>query len=144
MHPTTKFIAVYGATGHTGQFVVHEAQRRGLPVVAVGRNAARLDETFPSAVTRRVAVLDEPASLEQAFAGCAVVINCAGPFLDTAAPVAQAALRAGCHYIDVTAEQASAQASFAGFDAPARAASRVWPTCWPAHSHLATTSMRSR
>jgi short subunit dehydrogenase-like uncharacterized protein len=54
-----------------------------------------------------------------------VVINCAGPFLDTAAPVARAALRAGCHYIDVTAEQASAQASFAELDPPARAAGRV-------------------
>ena len=125
MNSTTRFIAVYGATGHTGQFVVREAQRRGLPVVAVGRSAARLDETIPPAVARRVALLDDPVSLGQAFAGCAVVINCSGPFLDTAAPVAQAALRAGCHYIDVTAEQASAQASFADFDAAARAAGRV-------------------
>jgi hypothetical protein len=54
-----------------------------------------------------------------------LVINCAGPFLDTAAPVAQAALRAGCHYLDVTAEQASAQATFADFDDPARAARRA-------------------
>ena len=86
MDSTTRFIAVYGAAGHTGQFVVHEAQRRGLPVVAVGRSAARLDETIPRAVVRRVATLDDPASLAKAFGGCAVVINCAGPFLDTAAP----------------------------------------------------------
>jgi len=125
MDSTAKLIAVYGATGHTGRFVVQEAQRRGLPVVAVGRDAARLDEMFPSPVTRRVAALDGPASLEQAFAGCAVVINCAGPYLDTAAPVTQAALRAGCHSIDVTAEQPSAQATFADFDEPARAAGRV-------------------
>jgi hypothetical protein len=110
----TRPIAVYGATGHTGQFVVRELRRRGLPTVAIGRSAAR-----------RVALLDDPASLDEAFAGSAVVINCAGPFLDTAAPVAQAALRAGCHYIDVTAEQASAQASFADFDASARKADRV-------------------
>jgi Saccharopine dehydrogenase NADP binding domain len=116
---------VYGSTGHTGRFVVREAQRRGLPVVAVGRNAARFDESLPSAIARRVAAFDDPVGLGQAFAGCAVVINCAGPFLDTAAPVARAALRAGCHYIDVTAEQPSAQASFADFDAPARAAGRV-------------------
>lgn len=125
MHPTAKPIAVYGATGHTGRFVVQEALRRELPVVAVGRAAARLDETSPPGVTRRVATLDDPASLEQAFADCAVVINCAGPFLDTAMAVTQAALRAGCHYVDVTAEQASAQATFADFDAPARAAGRV-------------------
>ena len=125
MHTPSRLIAVYGATGHTGQFVVREAQRRGLPVLAVGRTAAGLDEAFPPAVARRVATLDDPASVERAFAGCAVVINCAGPFLDTAAPVAQGALRAGCHYIDVTAEQASAQASFANFDVPARAANRA-------------------
>ena len=125
MNSTVKLIAVYGATGHTGRFVVREAQRRGLPVVAVGRSAARLDETIPAKVPRHVAALEDPASLERAFAGCSVVINCAGPFLDTAQPVAQAALRAGCHYIDVTAEQASAQATFAELDAPARAAGRV-------------------
>lgn len=118
-------IAVYGAAGHTGRFVVSEANRRELPVVAVGRNTARLNEMFASDVPRRAAALDDPAKLEQAFAGCAVVINCAGPFLDTASPVARAALSAGCHYIDVTAEQASAQASFADLDAPARAAGRV-------------------
>jgi hypothetical protein len=87
--------------------------------------AVRLDETFPSTVPRRVAVLEDSVSLDQAFGGCAVVINCAGPFLDTAAAVARSALRSGCHYIDVTAEQASAQATFADFDAPARAANRV-------------------
>lgn len=125
MHSTSQCIAVVGATGHTGQFVVQEVQRRGLPVVAVGRSAARLDEILPPAVPRRVAEIDDPVSLERAFAGCAVVINCAGPFLDTAAPVARAALRAGCHYIDVTAEQPSAQASFAELDAPAREAGRV-------------------
>ena len=37
MNSTSRFIAVYGAAGHTGRFVVREAQRRGLPVVAVGR-----------------------------------------------------------------------------------------------------------
>ena len=125
MNSTAKSIAVYGAAGHTGQFVVRVAQRRGLPVVAVGRSAARLGETIAAEVPRRVAVLEEPASLERAFAGCSLVINCAGPFLDTAQPVAQAALRAGCHYIDVTAEQPSAQATFAELDAPARAAGRA-------------------
>lgn len=125
MNSTSKSIAVVGATGHTGQFVVREVQRRGLPVVAVGRSAARLDDTLPPAVPRRVVEFNDPVSLEQAFVGCAVVINCAGPFLDTAAPVARAALRAGCHYIDVTAEQPSAQASFAELDAPAREAGRV-------------------
>jgi short subunit dehydrogenase-like uncharacterized protein len=36
-------------------------------------------------------------------------VNCAGPFLDTAVPLAAAAVRAGAHYLDVTAEQGAAQ-----------------------------------
>lgn len=151
-------IAVMGATGHTGQFVVNEVLRRGLSVVAVGRSAARLGQTMPASVLQRVAVLDDLASLERAFAGCAVVINCAGPFLDTALPVARAALRAGCHYIDVTAEQPSAQASFAELDAPAREAGRVviparpstavlpifLPAHWPPRVRLTRSRSRSR
>jgi short subunit dehydrogenase-like uncharacterized protein len=113
-----KAVAVYGAGGHTGRFVVNEALRRGLQVVAIGRDASRL----PAGVEVRVAAIDNAAALDAALKGCGVVINCAGPFLDTATPVIEAALRAGCGYIDVTAEQASAQAVFEIFDAPAREA----------------------
>lgn len=111
-------IAIYGAGGHTGRFVVNEALRRGLAVVAIGRDASRL----PAGVPARVAAVGDAAALDAALAGCGVVINCAGPFLDTAAPVIEAALRAGCGYADVTAEQASAQAVFERFDAQAREA----------------------
>lgn len=124
MHPIRP-IAVYGATGHTGRFVILEALRRGLPVVAVGRDAQRLESGTPAAAERRVAALDDPAGLEAAFAGCAVLINCAGPFLETAGPVVQAALRAGCHYLDVSAEQPSTQDMLERFDAPARAAAKA-------------------
>src|SRR6516225_6524612 len=116
--PAPRPVAVYGAAGHTARFVLAELERRGLPAVAVGRNAA----TLPADVPARVAAVDDAAALDAAFAGCAVVINCAGPFLDTAAPVIAAALRAGAHYLDVTAEQASAMDVFERFDAPARAA----------------------
>ncbi|MBI5269382.1 MAG: NAD(P)H-binding protein [Burkholderiales bacterium] len=118
-------LAVYGASGHTGRFVVQEAQRRGLAVVAVGRDAARLAAAAPGAVAWREARLDEPERLAAAFAGCAMVIHTAGPFMDTAEPVARAALQAGCHCIDVTAEQPSALATLAHLDGPARAAGRV-------------------
>jgi hypothetical protein len=120
-----KCVAVFGATGHTGQFVVQELLGRGLSVVAVGRDQARLDASLPHVAVRRTAAIDDPNSLEQAFAGCEVVINCAGPFLDTAAAVARAALNAKCHYIDVTAEQPSVQSTFADLDEPARQAGRV-------------------
>ncbi|KQW44909.1 hypothetical protein ASD88_19360 [Pelomonas sp. Root662] len=113
-----KAVAVYGAGGHTGRFVVDEALSRGLTVVAIGRDASRL----PAGVQGRVAAVDDAGALDEALKGCGVVINCAGPFLDTAAPVIEAALRMRCGYIDVAAEQASARAVFEDFDARARAA----------------------
>jgi hypothetical protein len=117
-------VGVFGATGHTGRFVVTELEERGFAPVAIGRDAVRLevagfrDRGLPT----RVASIDDPDSLDRAFGGLAAVVNCAGPFLDTAAEVCAAALRAGIHYLDVTAEQASASATFATFATPAREA----------------------
>lgn len=109
-------VAVYGANGHTGKFVLAELHRRSIPAIAVVRDPSRLAAGMPG----RIATIDDPAALDHALTGCSVVINCAGPFLDTAAPLIEAALRTGCSYLDVTAEQASAQATFSNFDQPAR------------------------
>ncbi|GLQ48412.1 saccharopine dehydrogenase [Dyella lipolytica] len=117
MSKNKEFVAVYGATGHTGAFVIAELLRRRLPVIAVGRDMPRV----PAGVTARIAALDDAAALDEAFADCAVVINCAGPFLDTASPIIEAALRVGSAYVDVTAEQASALSTFELYHERARA-----------------------
>lgn len=122
-----KRIAVYGATGHTGRFVVEELLRRGFTPIAVARSAPALAAVRFSdpKVICRTATVDDAASLDRALAGASAVINCAGAFLDTASAVAAAALRARIHYLDVTAEQPSARATFDDFDGPARAAGVV-------------------
>ncbi|WIX85098.1 saccharopine dehydrogenase NADP-binding domain-containing protein [Amycolatopsis sp. DG1A-15b] len=90
-------VLVYGAYGHTGRFVVAELQKRGYDTVLSGRDAAKLPGGRPASV-------DDPASLDRALDGVAAVINCAGPFAETALPVAEAAIRAGIPYVDVAAE----------------------------------------
>ncbi|WP_410567982.1 saccharopine dehydrogenase NADP-binding domain-containing protein [Amycolatopsis sp. cmx-4-61] len=90
-------VLVYGAYGHTGRFVVAELRERGFEAVLSGRNAAKLRGGRPTAA-------DDPASLDRALEGVAAVINCAGPFAETALPVAGAAIRAGVPYVDVAAE----------------------------------------
>src|SRR5271154_5483573 len=102
-------IAVIGAAGHTGGFVVAELLRRGFAAVAVGRDSAKLAGFQNRGVPIRTASIEDAASLDGALAGAQAVVNCAGPFLDTANAVAAAALRARVPYFDVTAEQASAQ-----------------------------------
>ncbi|MFM0648070.1 saccharopine dehydrogenase NADP-binding domain-containing protein [Paraburkholderia bryophila] len=116
-------VAVYGASGHTGRFVVAELQRRGLGVVRIGRDAARLQESPADATTPwRVADVGHPEQLDAALRGTHAVINCAGPFLDTALPIVDAALRARIPYLDVTAEQPSLQALIDQRDTSAREA----------------------
>lgn len=112
----TRPVAVHGASGHTGGFVLDELARRGVPAIAVGRRPTHVRGDVPL----RVAAIDDAAALRRAFSGCAAVINTAGPFLDTAAPVIDAALAEGCHYIDVTAEQESARRTLRDYDAAAR------------------------
>ncbi|WP_338640962.1 saccharopine dehydrogenase family protein [Burkholderia pyrrocinia] len=116
-------VAVYGATGHTGRFVVAELARRGVGAIRIGRDAAQLAESGTSdAAPSHVAAIDDPAALDAALRGADAVINCAGPYLDTALPLADAALRAGIPYLDLTAEQPSVLALAEQVDARARAA----------------------
>lgn len=116
-------VAVIGAAGHTGRFVLAELRRRGLPARAVVRSGSAA--SLPDAADLREADLSDPASIAQAISAASAVINCAGPFLDTAESIASAALESGAHYLDVTAEQASAAASLAQFDTPGRRAGLV-------------------
>jgi uncharacterized protein YbjT (DUF2867 family) len=108
MNRQHRTVAVFGAYGHTAAFVLGELRRRGCTPLLVGRDAAKLHsaaQAHPGAQVRVASVAD-PTSLDRAVSGAAAVINCAGPFADTAPPVVDAALRAGIPYLDVAAEQA--------------------------------------
>src|SRR6202453_3592139 len=120
--PLKPTVAVFGAYGHTGRFVVAELRRRGWTPIVSGRDAGKLAvlAAADTDLESRPASIDDPASIDRALAGAAAVINCAGPFLDTAEPLVAAALRARVHYLDITAEQASALAIFERFAAAAR------------------------
>ncbi|MDX3455747.1 saccharopine dehydrogenase NADP-binding domain-containing protein [Streptomyces sp. ME02-8801-2C] len=121
-------VVVYGAYGHTGRFVVAELVEKGFVPVLSGRDPERLREL--AAVSRpglevRPASVDDPGSLDRALAGAAAVINCAGPFAATGAPVIEAALRAGIPYVDVAAEIEANLDTFTHFGDRARAADAV-------------------
>jgi NAD(P)-dependent dehydrogenase (short-subunit alcohol dehydrogenase family) len=103
---SSQTVVVYGATGHTGRFIVAELIGRGFTPIVSGRDQMRLEELaedWPGAVVRP-ATVDDPDSLDRALAGAAAVINAAGPFAVTGGPVVEAALRARIPYVDVAAE----------------------------------------
>src|SRR5699024_10525742 len=75
-----------------------------------------------SAAVVRQAPLDEHEALRAAFADCDAVINCAGPFTLFGEPVVNAAIDAGCHYVDTSGEQAHIKHVFDGLSEAARVA----------------------
>src|SRR5579862_2266308 len=96
---------LYGAAGHTGALIARHAAKRGHRPLLAGRNesaiaalAEQLDLSYQSLS------LDEPASLGAGLRDVDLVLNAAGPFLHTAAPLAAACLRAGVHYLDISNE----------------------------------------
>ncbi|MEV0647587.1 saccharopine dehydrogenase NADP-binding domain-containing protein [Phytomonospora sp. NPDC050363] len=119
-------IAVNGATGYTGKLVTAELARRGIAAVLVGRDEDRLREARNDVVAGdgeiRVADISEPKALATAFAGCDVVINCAGPFSLLGEPVIRAAIAVGCHYVDTAGEQHYVKEVFDRFSDDAEAA----------------------
>ncbi|MFD1149016.1 saccharopine dehydrogenase family protein [Saccharothrix hoggarensis] len=115
-------VAVFGAYGHTGRFVVAELRERGHVPLLLGRDHDKLVAHAPPGLEVRQASVDDPTALDRALAGADAVINCAGPFATTAAPLVEAALRAGIPYVDVAAEIEANIDTFAHFADRARAA----------------------
>ncbi|OBG18653.1 trans-acting enoyl reductase family protein [Mycobacterium sp. 852002-51057_SCH5723018] len=121
-------IGVYGATGYTGKFVARQLADRGHRPVLCGRDAGRLAEVaadLPTACETYQAGIDDLDALQCFAQRCAVVINCAGPFSRYGQPVAEAAVRAGAHYLDHTSEPDYLYGLIRELDGPARAAGSV-------------------
>src|SRR4030095_5702044 len=96
---------LYGAYGYTGELIARECGRQGLRPVLAGRSAARLGPLAAElALEQRVFAPEDPAALATQLAGVQLVLNCAGPFSATAAPMMEACLAARAHYLDITGE----------------------------------------
>ena len=93
---------VYGAYGYTGRLVAEEAADRELDVVLAGRDAKRtrdvadeLDLPYRTFDVSQAATMLDDVSL---------VLNCAGPFDETADQMVDACVETGTHYLDITGE----------------------------------------
>jgi len=91
---------IYGAYGYTGELIAREAAARGEKPILAGRDAARiLALASELGLPHRSFPLSAPD-----LSGVSLVLNCAGPFSATAAPMITACLAAGAHYLDITGE----------------------------------------
>ncbi len=113
---------IYGANGYTGSLIAREAVARGQRPILAGRNSAAVGALASElGLEHRGFALDDSGQVAEGIAGVAAVLHCAGPFAHTYRPMADACLRAGAHYLDVTGEVAVFEA-LAARSAEARAA----------------------
>ena len=95
-------ILIYGAYGYTGQLIARRAAALGLRTILAGRDAERVRPLATGHdMEWRAFTLDKAAAH---FGDIAAVLNVAGPFSRTAAPMVDACLATGTHYVDVTGE----------------------------------------
>ena len=113
-------LLIYGANGYTGELVARLARTRGLRPILAGRSASVEVLARELGFESRVFALDDPKALERGLESVAVVAHCAGPFSHTSRPMADACLRAGASYLDITGEAAVFEA-LAARDAEAKA-----------------------
>jgi short subunit dehydrogenase-like uncharacterized protein len=96
---------LYGATGYTGRLIARLAARQRLPVVLAGRDAVGVASVAAeTGLASMVFALDDAARTRAALHECALVLNCAGPFVRTWRPLVDACIAGRVHYIDVTGE----------------------------------------
>jgi short subunit dehydrogenase-like uncharacterized protein len=115
-------LLIYGANGYTGTLIAERAAANRLPAIVGGRRADTVTQLATRlGLTARAFGLDDPARIAAALDGVKAVLNCAGPFSRTAAPLVDACLRTGVHYLDITGELEVLEA-LAARDAEARAA----------------------
>ncbi|HVR42130.1 MAG TPA: saccharopine dehydrogenase NADP-binding domain-containing protein [Thermoanaerobaculia bacterium] len=108
---------IYGANGFTGELIAREAAKRGMRPLLAGRNAegvGRLAEEL--GLGHRAFPVRRPD-----LSDVRLVLHCAGPFVHTSAPMVDACLGAGAHYLDITGEISVFEAIYAR-DGDARAA----------------------
>lgn len=105
-------VVVYGASGYTGMLIMDWLIDQGIPFTAVARNAGRAKEMMAQRVVRLesanyelIEAEHDVDALVNAFRGARVVCNTVGPFSTVGLVGVEAALKAGCHYLDTTGEQ---------------------------------------
>ncbi|KAK7962916.1 uncharacterized protein PG986_003741 [Apiospora aurea] len=127
-------IMIYGATGYTARLATDHAQALALPLILAGRTRATLSRLAASLddAPYRVFDLDDHCTVVSALqeADTKVLLNCAGPFASTAAPLIAACIEAGgVHYLDISAELATYQLAADRSDDAAAAGVMLLPGC---------------
>jgi short subunit dehydrogenase-like uncharacterized protein len=98
---------LYGANGYTGELIAREAVARGLRPTLAGRNRNAIEQSARElGCPARIFSLSrsDVGAIASQLTGAGAVLNCAGPFAETAETLMDACVAAGVHYLDITGE----------------------------------------
>ena len=96
---------IYGANGYTGKLILQEALKQNLRPTIAGRNKEQIEQLASEyAVDYRIFSLNSHSEIVEGLKGMALILNCAGPFINTVEPVIKACLEQKVHYFDITGE----------------------------------------
>lgn len=108
-------IVLFGATGYTGRLTAHALVDTGARPLLAGRSKDSLDalaSDLGGKLDTAVADVSDPASVRDLLGPGDVMLSTVGPFHRWGAPAIEAAIGAGCPYIDSTGEPAFIRRTF--------------------------------
>ncbi|QLK24417.1 saccharopine dehydrogenase NADP-binding domain-containing protein [Natrinema zhouii] len=136
-------LLIYGSYGYVGNLIAREAIDRGLDPMLAGRDHDQLREQVDDlGQSGRRFDLEDPEIVADALEDVDCVLNCAGPFSNTADALVEGCLRSETDYVDITGEipviESIEDRDEAAIDAgvtllPAAALSTVPMDCLAAH-----------
>jgi short subunit dehydrogenase-like uncharacterized protein len=131
MAAAAPIVSIVGATGRTAGVLLDSPGRLGnVRLRLVGRNGdalRRRSEALGGDTEWTQLTALEPAQVEKAVAGSALVLSLAGPFAETAPAVARAAIETGASYVDIANERPALEAVYTLGPLAARAGVTLLP-----------------
>jgi short subunit dehydrogenase-like uncharacterized protein len=98
-------LLVYGSYGYNGRLISREATDRGLEPILAGRDGEALEEQASElGLEHRRFDLDDPGTVAEELSDVDCVLNCAGPFSNTADELVEACIESETDYVDITGE----------------------------------------
>jgi short subunit dehydrogenase-like uncharacterized protein len=102
---TKRKMLLYGAAGYTGRIIAERAKQLNLDFEIAGREADKIAGLAKElGLLYHVFTVDDQQAWKKALEDKQVLINAAGPFRFTASQAIQACIKAGVHYLDISAE----------------------------------------
>ncbi|XP_069810815.1 saccharopine dehydrogenase-like oxidoreductase [Dendropsophus ebraccatus] len=129
-------IAIFGASGFTGQFVVEEVARvadgeeyrgQGLRWAVAGRSREKLEEVLSRAAERLgkpqlksidilICDINDAPALADMCKKATVVLDCVGPYRFYGEPVVKACVENGAHFVDISGEPQFLESMYMKYD----------------------------